>query len=203
MPECGSYGRLDPVAYKSEVEALRDRGYEFFAGCEVDYNKKVEPVILEHLREYKYAFAICSIHMVDGSSISDRVFLPSVNDAERFENIIARYYEELKWSLKVDGFDVIGHVGVFKRYTSEVCYQNKKLQRFVYEAEHEIARISAKSGKILEINSSGLFSPLGRRCRGNLFLSCITISAAGRFARGAMHTTRRRRAEGSGKHICC
>jgi Histidinol phosphatase and related hydrolases of the PHP family len=155
----------------AEVKALRDRGYEFYAGCEVDYNKKAEKEILEHLEKHKYAFVMCSIHMVEGLSISNRTYVPSINDLNKLLDIIAKYYEEFKWSLGVEAFEVIGHVSVFKRYLREAFLNSDAMKRLVNEAEHEIARISAQSGKILEINSSGLFSPLGAPLPDRSFLA--------------------------------
>ncbi len=170
MPECGSYGLLNPPVYFAEVEALKDRGYEFYAGCEIDYNKKAQEVILEHLEQFRYAFTMCSIHMIDGFSISNRVYMPSINDPDKLKYIIERYYEEFRYSLEVDAFDVIGHVGVFKRYLGDAYYKQESLQQMVKDAEYEIARISAKSGKIVEVNSSGLYSPLGETLPGKAFL---------------------------------
>jgi len=170
MPECGSYGCLEPLVYMDEVKALRNRGYEFFAGCEIDYNKKAQQDILDHLGKFHYDFTMCSIHMIDGFSISNRVYIPSINDMDKLIHIIERYYEEFKYSLEVDAFDVIGHVGVFKRYLGDEYYRHEGLQRLVKEAEYEIALISAKSGKIIEVNTSGLYSPLGETLPGKAFL---------------------------------
>lgn len=170
MPECGSYGRLNPQAYKAEVKALKDRGYEFHAGCEIDYNKKAQQVILDHLKEFRYEFTMCSIHMIDGCSISDRVYIPAIGDVSKLKYIIERYYEEFKYSIEVDAFDVIGHVGVFKRYLGNAYYRHESLQRLVKEAEYDIALISARSGKIIEVNTSGLYSPLGETLPGRAFL---------------------------------
>ncbi len=170
MPEGGSYGRLDSIAYAGEVGALRDRGYKAYAGCEVDYNKKIEKDIIAHLGKYKYDFVMYSVHMIDGESISDRVYLPALNDPEELRDKVVKYYQEMKWSFKSDIFDVVGHVGVFKRYLGEAYYKDSKLQRFVLEAENEIAGLCAASGKVLEVNSSGLFSPLGETVPGKAFL---------------------------------
>lgn len=170
MSECGSYGRLDPPAYMSEVKALRGRGYDFHAGCEVDYNKKAQQDILVHLEKHQYEFTMCSIHMIDGFSISNRIYIPSIKDLEKLKTIIEKYYEEFIHSLAVDVFDVVGHVSVFKRYLDISCYENRDIQSMMNEGEYEIARICAKSGKILEVNTSGLYSPLGETLPGKAFL---------------------------------
>ncbi|NJD03583.1 MAG: histidinol-phosphatase HisJ family protein [Ruminiclostridium sp.] len=174
MPECGSYGWLDgwldPMAYMAEVKALKDKGYEFYAGCEIDYNKKAQQDVLDHLEKFQYDFTICSIHMIDGCSISDREYIPAIHDIDKLKYLIRRYYEEFRHSLEVDAFDVIGHVGVFKRYLGDAYYKRESLLRLVKEAEYEIARLSAKSGKIIEVNTSGLYSPHGETLPGKAFL---------------------------------
>lgn len=170
MPECGSYGWLEPSVYRAEVKALRNMGYECYAGCEIDYNKKAQQEILDHLKENKYDFTMCSIHMIDGCSISDRVYIPSIKDFGKLQYLIERYYEELKYSLDVEAFQVIGHIGVFKRYLGEEFYKHESLQRRVKEAEYDIARLCAQSGKIVEVNTSGLYSPLRETMPGKAFL---------------------------------
>ncbi len=170
MPECGSYGLLNPPVYFAEVAALKDRGYDFHAGCEIDFNKKAQQVILEHLEKYKYEFTMCSIHMIDGFSISDRVYIPAIDNMQKLRYLIERYYEEFRYSLEVDVFDVIGHVGVFKRYLGEAYYRQESLQQLVKAAEYELALMCARSGKIVEVNTSGLYSPLGETLPGKAFL---------------------------------
>lgn len=170
MPECGSYEFLDHGQYLKEIQHFRDRGYEFYAGGEVDYAKKAEQEIKEHLKRYRYAFTICSVHMIDGVSISDRVFIPSLKDRNELMCIIEKYYSELKLSLNAGIFDVIGHIGVYKRHLGDIFHGNSKIKGYVKEAEYEMARICAQSDMILEVNTSGLFSPLAQTLPGEAFL---------------------------------
>lgn len=160
LPECGSYGFLDPAVYLKAVEDYRRKGYEFYAGAEIDYAKQVEADILENLTKYNYAYTICSVHMVDHISISDRVNLPAITDRQLLRDLTLSYYKEIEWCLKVPEFDVIGHIGVYRRYLGQNFYKDDKLMKEIKELEGEIALLCAKSDKIVEINTSGLYSPL-------------------------------------------
>lgn len=170
MPECGSYGWLDYEAYTSQILMLRDRGYKFFAGCEVDYNKKAEKDIIEHLAKHEYDFVMCSVHMIEGLSISNNIYIPSLSDFNALLAIVEKYYRELKLSIEVDVFDVIGHIGVFKRYLQKDIIEQESLRKLISDVENEIAYLCAKSEKILEVNSSGLFSPLGSTLPDRAFI---------------------------------
>lgn len=160
LPWCGSYGHLDPAQYIKAVYDFREKGYEFFAGAEIDYAKQAEADILNNINKYKYSYTICSVHLVDHMSISDKVHIPAITERERLRIMIFSYYDELKWSLRIPEFDVIGHFGVYRRYLGDEFYNDTKLMKEIKELDSEIARLCAESGKILEINTSGLYSPL-------------------------------------------
>lgn len=170
LPECGSYGFMDPAAYIKAVEGYRNNGYEFFAGAEIDYAKQVEAEILQNLKKCNYAFTICSVHMVDHISVSDKVTMPAVHDRQLLRKLILGYYKELEWCLKVPEFDVIGHIGVYKRYLGRDFHEDTELIDEINELENEIALLCIKSGKIVEVNTSGLYSPLSATVPGTSFL---------------------------------
>lgn len=172
MPECGSYKFMDPDQYIREVEALRSKGYAFFAGGEVDYAHRVEAEIFEHLDRYSYAYTIFSVHMIDGMSVSNSTDLPAIaaSDRGRVIELVEKYYRELKHGLEATRFDVVGHVGVYRRYLNRAVLEDPGMKLLVDEAEDEIARLCAGSDKILEVNSSGLFSPYAATLPDEVFL---------------------------------
>lgn len=170
LPECGSYGFLDPERYMREVREYRDKGLDFYAGGEIDYDEGVESEIIEHLKAHKYDYTICSVHMIDGISVSDRVCIPSVNDRKVLAGIVENYYLAVKRTINAGCFDVLGHLGVFKRYLDKTLMEDRIIKNIASEAESEIARQCAQSGMILEVNTSGLFSPLAETLPGKDFL---------------------------------
>ena len=46
LPECGAYGFLDYNAFINKINSFKEKGYEIFAGAEIDYAKSVEDAIL-------------------------------------------------------------------------------------------------------------------------------------------------------------
>lgn len=170
LPECGSYGFLEPAVYIKAVEEYRNSGYEFFAGAEIDYAKQVEDEILQNINKYKYAFTICSVHLVDHITVSNKVSLPEIRDRQLLRKLILGYYKELENCLKVPEFDVIGHIGVYMRYLGRDFHEDKELINEINEIENEIALLCAKTNKIVEVNTSGLYSPLSATVPGINFL---------------------------------
>jgi histidinol-phosphatase (PHP family) len=170
LPECGSYGYTDPLEYISSIRSLRERGCDFYAGAEIDYVKRVEDDIFRHIKEYNYDFTICSIHMVDGVSVSDRDFPPAGADIGYLLGVVENYYSQLERGISTGAFDVVGHIGVYMRYLPIDIVSDRRFKRTVREAELEIARLCAAGGMIVELNTSGLFSPYACTLPGNEFL---------------------------------
>lgn len=160
MPECGSYGFFDYETYMTAIRKYQDDGYQLHAGAEIDYAKSVEEEILRHLKQKAYEYTICSVHMIDGVSISDGKNVERFLGEDSFVDMIEKYYREVKHSVKVKNFDVIGHINIYKRYMAEKYLHGMRILRLVEEMDYELAKICALSGKILEVNTSGIFSPL-------------------------------------------
>lgn len=159
MPECGSYGLFDYHAYIEAIESYRKKGYLFYAGAEIDYAYKVRQDIAEHLEQHKYDYTICSVHMINGISISDGRSTGCFRDAAVLRDMLERYYFEAASCIQTEAFDVIGHMNIYKRYITEDYFKDSGLKAWSHEMEEELARACAASGKILEVNTSGLFAP--------------------------------------------
>lgn len=170
LPQCGSYGYMDYNEYTAAVRGFKDRGCDFHAGAEIDYVMQAEADIIKHLNKYSYEYTICSVHMVDGISVSDREFPPIEADVEYLLGITGKYYRELEYGIKTGLFDVVGHIGVFIRYLSEEVKSDRRMTGIVREAELEIAKLCACSDMIVEVNTSGLFSQAASTLPGNDFL---------------------------------
>lgn len=170
LPECGSYEYMDPHEYIAAVHGLRESGCDFYAGAEIDYVKQVETEIISHLKKYNYDYTICSVHMVDGLAVSDRNFPPEGADIGFLSEVAVKYYKELEYGVKAGIFDVVGHVGVFRRYLPDKIGNDRRFAGLVREAELEAARLCAASGMIVEVNTSGLFSLSACTLPGNEFL---------------------------------
>lgn len=169
LPICGAWEYLDEARYLAEVADWRSRGYAFFAGVEVDYVHKVEDDIRRKLQQFPFDFVIGSIHTLDPWTISDREIEHFYDDAI-FEQILTEYAAEFTASLAVPEFDVIGHPGVFQRHLDERFFAGKPWKSRIHELEDELAAHAARSGKLIEVNTSGLFSVLRQSCATPFFL---------------------------------
>ena len=123
------------------------------------------------LGENSYAFTICSVHMIDGISISDKKNYMKFNDFHYFEKILEGYYREIISSLRVKEFDVIGHIGIFERYLKKEYLLSHPLKSRIIEIFDDIAKKCAQSDKMIEVNTSGLFSTIESTIPDSNFLT--------------------------------
>ena len=81
-----------------------------------------------------------------------------------------QYYRAVRQSLNVPEFDAIAHIGIYRRnYPSDYfLLQYAKAQ--IEDLEDEIALAAARSGKIIEVNTSGLAKPSKTCLPGPFFL---------------------------------
>ena len=169
LPVCGAWQYLDEKKYLAEVAAWVERGYAFFAGVEIDYCRKVEDDIRAKLKEYRFDFVIGSIHTLVAGSVSDRA-IEHFNDDAVFDATLIEYGEEFTASLGVPEVDVVGHPGVFQRYLGDDFFAGKPWKARIHDLEDELAARVARSDKLLEVNTSGLFSPSHQTCATPFFL---------------------------------
>lgn len=169
LPICGAWQYLDEKRYLAEVADWVSRGYAFFAGVEVDYCRSVEGDIRRKLKQFNFDFAIGSIHTLEAGPVSDREIDHFYDDAV-FDRLLTEYDEEFTASLAVPEFDVIGHAGVFQRYLDDAFFVGKPWKTRIQDLEEALAARVADSGKLLEVNTSGLFSVLGQPCASPFFL---------------------------------
>ncbi len=169
LPICGAYGTLDERQYLAEIASWRERGYHFYAGVEVDYITSELPAIQAKLREFGFDFVIASIHTLPSGGVSDRSIDHFYDDAI-FERMLGEYEYEFSASLKMPGADVIGHPLVFQRNLDAGFFAGKPWKKRIRELEAELARRAANSDKLIEVNCSGFFTPLGTSCATPFFL---------------------------------
>ncbi len=165
MPECGGYGLFDYREYMSAVRSCRAEGIKVYAGAEIDYAKRVEKDIKEYLREHKFDYTICSVHMIGGVSVSD-----GSNTGCLCPGVVEQYYDEVEAGLEAGCFDVIGHIGIFKRGLSADFFKKAGYEEIIRAREKRLAAECARSECIIEVNTSGLSSPCGHTFPGREFL---------------------------------
>jgi histidinol-phosphatase (PHP family) len=169
LPVCGAWNYLDESRYLADIADWVGRGYAFFAGVEVDYCRQVEDDIRLKLNQHRFDFVIGSIHTLDSGSVSDRN-IDHFHDDAIFDRMLDDYAVEFTASLAMAEIDVIGHAGVFQRYLDAAFFAGKPWQARIRDLEDELSARAAGSGKLLEVNTSGLFSVLRQPCATPFFL---------------------------------
>jgi histidinol-phosphatase (PHP family) len=169
LPECGAWQFLDESAYLAAIAAWTARGYRFFAGVEVDHVSRELPEIRRCLGQHAFDFVIGSIHTLPSGVVSDRD-IRHFRDDGCFDRILSEYEAEFRASLAVAEYDVVAHPGVFQRYLDEPFFAGKPWRHRIRELESALAEAAAASGKLVEVNCSGLFADLGSPCATPFFL---------------------------------
>lgn len=169
LPLSGGWTRLNASKYRADVAAWVARGYRFYAGVEVEFARQVEDQIRSQLKDTPFAFVIGSIHTLASGSVSDRN-IDHFSDPGTFERILEEYELEFTACLDVPEFDVVGHPGVFQRYLGEAFFEGKPWRSRIRDLEAVLAARTARSGKLLEVNTSGLFTAMKSTCATPFFL---------------------------------
>lgn len=168
-PGSDACGFLDEKAYLDEVDRWRARGYHFHPGVEADWMPEYEAVIRDHLGRFPFAFVIGSVHNLPSASVSGRDVAPFTGP-EVFGLILEEYHAQVASSLAVPEFDVVGHIGVYARHLDEGFFAGTGWKARIADLEDDLARQVAGSGKLLEVNTSGLFTARNQACAGEFFL---------------------------------
>jgi histidinol-phosphatase (PHP family) len=158
-PDGSGYGCFDYNNYRKTVTNFQDNGIRIFSGAEVGYHVNSKNQILAALSKQSYDFTICSVHRVLGYSLSTNRNLQIFKDADLFKRILNSYYLALEDCLTIPEFDVMGHIGIYRRYLNDDFFDQQNTRRLKEDLELTLATHLAKTEKIVEINTSGLFSP--------------------------------------------
>lgn len=169
-PASDTYGFLVEEEYLAEVDRWREQGYRFFAGVEVDWMPEYRGAISDALARHPFAFALASVHNLPSASISGREVETFTGD-DVFGRILEEYHQAVASSLEVPEFQVIGHIGVYARHLGPGFWDGKPWKARMAELEDDLAQKAAGSGKLVEVNTSGLFCARGEPCAGEFFLT--------------------------------
>lgn len=183
-PESDACGFFREDDYLKEVAGWRSRGYEFFAGVEVDWMPAYEAEIRDRLGRHPFAYAIGSVHNLPSASVSGRDTSKFTDDAT-FDRVITEYRDAVVSSLSVEAFDVVGHPGVFLRHLPPSFFEGKPWTRRIEQMEDDLARAVAASGKILEVNTSGYSCARGAPCAGPFLLERFRAYGGERVSLGS------------------
>lgn len=124
---------------------------------------------MQGVQAQRYDYIIASTHTFGGLWIT-RDYWTNLETGFAFSWMMEQYYRAVRQSLNVPEFDAIAHIGIYRRnYPSDYfLLQYAKAQ--IEDLEDEIALAAARSGKIIEVNTSGLAKPSKTCLPGPFFL---------------------------------
>ena len=149
----------NPIDYSEYFKTIKDLEEEYEIpiqiGVEIGYEKNYKDEIEEFVKRYPFDFVIASIHYGDGKCFYSGDFFNGKTQKEAY----LRYFEILLDMVEnLTNFDVVGHLDYITRYGP---FDHKF---YNYEDFQEIIDLILikliKSGKGIEVNTSGLRGPL-------------------------------------------
>lgn len=103
------------------------------------------------LADFPYDYVLASAHKLpDGKDVSE-INYSQISE----EDVCSIYLGQLKELIYWNDFDCIGHLDLIKRYSAAVYKKNISLAS-QYELLKEVLKLAVRSGKGIEINTSGL-----------------------------------------------
>ncbi|MBQ9988225.1 MAG: hypothetical protein IJP30_00600 [Clostridia bacterium] len=160
---------FDDRGYDALIHAAREEGLRVYKGIEVSYEWEYDQICRERVEQSEYDYVIGSAHSYGGLWVT-RTYWQNLVPGTAFREIVQQYHAALIDTLQADWLDVVGHIGVYKRFLPDNDLLIRCAQDVIRECEDEAARACAQSGKIVEVNTSGLTAPGGRTMPDAFFL---------------------------------
>ncbi len=161
--ELAFYGTPSYVKYSRTIEKIREEFPELsiLKGVELGEYHRCSDFVEEVLKHSTPPdIRIASIHVLpDGSNVSE------TSIGKMTESAIEDYYLENLALTRKGGFDILGHLGIYKRYFQEEPDESK-----VTGIIQDIFRTIIDKGIALEINLSGLRNYLSTLIPSDVYL---------------------------------
>lgn len=160
--EIAIYGTPSYVGYSESIDALRSKySLSILKGVELgEYH--LSHKLADEVLSYSEApdLKIASIHVLpDGTNVSE------ATPAEITKDLIESYYLENLALVSYGNFHILGHLGIYKRYLSEVPDES-----FLAEIIESIFKLLIEKRIALEVNLSGLRNPCNELIPSKKFL---------------------------------
>ena len=159
MPADPGYQFFRPAAYLEEIARCRTLFRDqitILAGVEIGECHRFPSEVSSLLSSNSFDLVLGSIHWVGDLAFFDGSIYKrhSVKDAWR------RYFLEVEMMCRSGGFDVLAHLDLVKRYSSEPLYDAQLFEPYIRPVLESIIQ----QEMALEINTSTLFRPIGETC---------------------------------------
>ena len=115
-------------------------------GVEVDYQKRFEDQIRDWLPGKNFDFVMGSVHYIKGEIINQQLLAK-----KNLKEIYREYFDEIQGSIESRLFNVVGHLELVRKYTSNRAIQQRDIE---YKEKLESILVEIRDKKMfLEINS--------------------------------------------------
>ena len=160
---------LDNDAYRAKIEQGRARGFTLYRGVELTYEVQWHDACMRGLAAQQYDYVIGSAHTAGGLWVTCD-YWKYMETGPAFSWMMEQYYRAVRQCLLVDAFDAIAHIGIYRRDFRPDHFLLQYAGAQIQDLEDEIALAAARSGKIIEVNTSGLAKPAAGCLPGPFFL---------------------------------
>jgi histidinol-phosphatase (PHP family) len=144
------------AAYFNEIEKAKEYfsqyGLRIYRGLEIDYFDGVDREVERVRSRFPIDFVIGSVHCLDDVSISEKNEAPSYFNRKTLNQMADDYFELLRKSAQVPGFDCLAHLDYYVRYARE--YYGDDIDHIELERYDEVFRAIIQNKKGIEINCS-------------------------------------------------
>ncbi|HEX2916682.1 MAG TPA: histidinol-phosphatase HisJ [Chloroflexia bacterium] len=138
-------------------------------GYEVDYLPTADEVMRANLAKYSPDYKVGSIHIVDRFrsdhenwliDYSPGIFEEGLEENGGPEAVYRRYYELVRDYARAHDHAIVGHLDLIKKYNAGGRYFDLNGNDYLSQVEATLDVLKA-AGKIVEINTAGLFKEIG------------------------------------------
>lgn len=148
---CSFYNQKGYWAYMTKAKQVLKGKLNIKLGVELGQPHLFPEVSGAILADFPYDYVLASVHKLpEGMDVSEIDF-SKISE----EELCSMYLRQLKELVYWNNFDCIGHLDLIKRYSAAVYKKNISLV-CQYELLKEVLQLAIRSGKGIEINTSGL-----------------------------------------------
>lgn len=158
--------------YIQEVrEAQAEWGHriKILLGYELDYLPTLHEEVKARLATYPYDYLVGSIHIVDRFhsdhenwliDFTSEVFEEGLQDNGGAEAVYTRYYALVREFAQKNEHQIVGHLDLIKKFNVAGRYFDATSSDYLSQVEATLDILKA-TGKIVEVNTAGLFKDVG------------------------------------------
>lgn len=148
---CSFYNPKGYWAYMTKARQIYKGKLEIKLGVELGQPHLFPQAANAILEDFPYDYVIASVHKLPDGKDASEIDYSQISE----EDVCSIYLQQLKELIYWNNFDCIGHLDLIKRYSAAVYKRNISLTS-QYELLTEVLKLAIRSGKGIEINTSGL-----------------------------------------------